>query len=71
MKREKIRQVFKQRFEDFDADNNCVTTFFVGKNTNGFWRVKLSSSIKIIHYVLRGGSLYDVIILYDIEDRCE
>lgn len=66
MKREKIRQVFKERFIDFDEDNNCVTTFVLGKNTNGLWHVKLSSSIKIIHY-----GLYDVAILYDIKERCE
>ena len=48
MKRERLRQIFKERFEDFDADNDCVTKFVISKNKEGLWYVKLSCSIDII-----------------------
>jgi hypothetical protein len=71
MKREKIRQVFKQRFEDFDADNNCVTTFVISKD-RGLWCVILKCSIEITHTIYSPTRWYCTsTILYDIEDRCE
>lgn len=66
MKREKIRQIFKERFEDFDADNNCVTTFVIGKY-DGLWCVKLSCSIDIIE---AGKGLNGDKYLYDIDGMC-
>jgi hypothetical protein len=77
MKRERLRQVFKERFEDFDADNNCVTTFVISKNIGGFWHVKLKcriiggSTIDLKHYLISKGNLISNPIYYDIIDRCE
>jgi hypothetical protein len=31
IKRERLRQVFKERFDDFDGDNRCVTKFIISK----------------------------------------
>lgn len=66
MKREKIRQVFKERFIDFDADNNCVTKFVISKD-NGLWFVKLRCSIDIIE---AGKGLNKSKYLYDIDGLC-
>jgi hypothetical protein len=65
MKREKIRQVFKQRFEDFDADNNYVTKFVITR-CNGLWHVKLKCTVK------QGESRIKLTqtIINDIIDRC-
>jgi hypothetical protein len=69
MKRERLRQVFKERFEDFDADNRCVTKFVISKD-DGMWCVKLSCSIGIISRRYESPMGFHDSILYDIKDRC-
>jgi hypothetical protein len=73
IKRERLRQVFKERFDDFDGDNRCVTKFIISKNIKGLWYVQLKCSIDITHTTYRPSGLFNSTstILYDIEDRCK
>ena len=67
IKRERLRQIFKDRFEDFDADNRCVTKFVISK-FNGLRCVELKCSIDITE---NGKGINGGKYLSDIDDRCK